>query len=626
MRNQQQRRLTALILLTGGWMVCSVASVSATEWTVPVSVSNDAAVSQELILGIHPDGTYGVDPGLGEVGLPPWPPTAVFDARFLIDGIEGLHCDIRDDSQTARTHKIKWQAGDGGYPIVVRWNGASLPPATFTMSDGYTGTLIPAFDMTTTDSLVIPPEQSYIKRLDIVVIPGEVPPAPPVITPVIPDLIVFDGQQFPELSLDDYVVDSDTPDADLEWIITGDNPPWVTISTDRMLSIESPPGWIGARLFNLRVMDPGGLEDDQDFLVSTVAGGLPTWITSLNLENGSDEQEQVHIGIHPDGTDGIDPALGEVALPPWPPSAIFNARMLLVDELTHTERDIRQSGDGLIEYHLQWQAGEDGHPVTVTWSDNLPAGEFTIRDDIGGTILPPLDMRTTQNLVVPDTTLSGLIIAVEPMVDTTPPQGPAALEVTSWIPDVSVTLDWSSWECIEENFAYYEILFDTDYFEDEADYYWDWSEDADLGLIETSTTTVRLPMAALGYVFRIRAWDAFGNVGPVSQFCFVGQPAEVSQEEVGSRPFSLKQNWPNPFNPRTTIHFTLSKDTEIDLDVYNACGRLVRNLTHGILPAGEHAVIWDGHLDSGEPAASGMYFFRVVGDGLTETRKMTILR
>ncbi|MFH1844323.1 MAG: FlgD immunoglobulin-like domain containing protein, partial [bacterium] len=559
---------------------------------------------------------------------PPWPPTSVFDARFLVDGVEGLHRDIRDDSETERTHRIQWQPGGGGYPVVIRWDSATLPPATFTMSDGYTGSLIPPFDMTTTDSLAIPSAQSYIKRLDIVVIPGEVPPAPPVITPVVPDLVVFAGQQFPDLQLDDYVIDPDTPDVDLEWIITGDGPPWLSISTGRVLSIEAPPGWTGAQLFNLRVIDPGGLEDEQDFLVSVVAGGLPTWSTSLILTNAVSEQEQASIGIHPDGTDGIDPALGEVALPPWPPSDVFNARMLLVDGLTHSERDIRESGAGLIEYHLQWQAGDGGYPVTVTWSDNLPAGDFHIRDDIDGTFLPPLDMQSTHSLVVPDSLsfIEGLIIAVEPTVDNTPPQGPLALEVTGWIPDVSVTLDWSSWPCIEENFGYYEILFDTAYFVDEADYQWDWSEDPALSSISTTTTTVQLPAIAPGYMFRIRAWDTHGNVGPVSEYCTVGGVAPVLPAEMVSAALVIQRIWPNPFNPRTTIRFALAKDSRIVLKIHDSRGRCIRDLHQGILPAGDHTIVWDGRLESGEPASSGVYFCRLAGEGMVETRKMTLLK
>ena len=65
---------------------------------------------------------------------------------------------------------------------------------------------------------------------------------------MIPDLQIFTGQQFPELNLDDYVTDPDHPDDQLSWIITGDNPPWPTISPDRVLTFEVPAGWNGPPL------------------------------------------------------------------------------------------------------------------------------------------------------------------------------------------------------------------------------------------------------------------------------------------------------------------------------------------------------------------------------------------
>ncbi|MFO7653847.1 MAG: hypothetical protein R6X25_08515, partial [Candidatus Krumholzibacteriia bacterium] len=327
--------MTACALQSAAW---------AEEWIMPLTVFNHGGASQILELGIHPGGTDGVDPHLGEVGLPPWPPSSVFEARFLIDGIEGLHLDIRSDTPTERTHRIQWQPGDGGYPIVVCWDATALPHATFTMQDGYTGTLIPPFDMATVDSLLIPSGQSYIKRLDIVVLPGTVPPSPPQITPAIPDLSVFSGQQFATVALDEHVIDADDPVEDLAWFVTGEAPPWITISPDRILSIEAPAGWTGSRLFNLRAMDPGGLEDDQDFLVSVLAGGLPNWSIRLDVSNNAAETDQARIGIHPSATDGLDPGLGEVALPPWPPSNVFDARLALPDGMTHAKLDLRERG------------------------------------------------------------------------------------------------------------------------------------------------------------------------------------------------------------------------------------------------------------------------------------------
>jgi hypothetical protein len=617
-------KLAALVL--GLAMIAGPAV--AEEWTTAVTVENGIGQTITLEYGIHPTGTDGVDAALGEVGLPPWPPTAVFEARFHIDGVEGLALDIRDDSTTERTHEIRWQAGGGGYPVILRWDASTLPPATFTMQDGYTGTLIPPFDMAQTDSLVVPAIQSYITRINITVLPGELPPGPPIITPEIPDQTVFMGQQFVDLDLDDYVADPDNAFEDLEWILTGDGPPWLTLGLDRTLTIEAPDGWTGIADFNLRVTDPGGLQDDQDFRLTVLQPGLPSWIVALNVENGIGELESLGVGIHTDATDGIDPDLDEVALPPWPPSDVFDARCELPDAVTHSRLDLRTSGGGDPSYHLVWQTGIGGYPVTVTWPAELPLGGFIIRDDLGGAFLPPLDMSTTQTLVVPDSLsfITGLVIEATPLVDTLAPVGPAGLDVTDWLAWDWVILDWSSYPCTEENFAYYEILFDTDLFTTVAYHSWDWSEDGALASIGTTTTTVLLPAPADGYVFRIRAWDAFGNAGPLSDYCYVGGVTGAPTPTLDGTLLQASACTPNPFNPNTVIYLELERDTEIRAEVFDSRGQRVRLLLQEPLTAGAHSLAWDGRGDQGESLASGFYLCRITGGGESLNRKMILLK
>lgn len=70
----------------------------------------------------------------------------------------------------------------------------------------------------------------------------------------------------------------------------------------------------------------------------------------------------------------------------------------------------------------------------------------------------------------------------------------------------------------------------------------------------------------------------------------------------------LKGNFPNPFNPSTTISFALSVDGPATLEVYDLAGRRVRQLlTGGSMPAGQHAVVWDGRDESGKAVAAGVY-------------------
>lgn len=83
---------------------------------------------------------------------------------------------------------------------------------------------------------------------------------------------------------------------------------------------------------------------------------------------------------------------------------------------------------------------------------------------------------------------------------------------------------------------------------------------------------------------------------------------------------------PNPFNPRTTIRFTLAAAGAVDLGVYDLQGRLVRRLLSEAREAGEHAVVWHGDDDGGGAMASGTYFCRLRAEGREFTRKLVLLR
>lgn len=90
--------------------------------------------------------------------------------------------------------------------------------------------------------------------------------------------------------------------------------------------------------------------------------------------------------------------------------------------------------------------------------------------------------------------------------------------------------------------------------------------------------------------------------------------------------YSLAQNFPNPFNPTTTIHFSVPRSQRVTIDVLNLLGQKIRTLIDDTYPAGEHRVIWDGKDKGGEIAASGMYFYRLRGEGYVETRQMLLMK
>jgi len=89
--------------------------------------------------------------------------------------------------------------------------------------------------------------------------------------------------------------------------------------------------------------------------------------------------------------------------------------------------------------------------------------------------------------------------------------------------------------------------------------------------------------------------------------------------------------WPNPFNPRTDLRFSLAATASGTLDVFDVSGRHLRRLAEGNFAAGEHRFAWDGTDEDGRGLPSGVYFARFAGESaaggaLTASRKLVLLR
>jgi hypothetical protein len=97
------------------------------------------------------------------------------------------------------------------------------------------------------------------------------------------------------------------------------------------------------------------------------------------------------------------------------------------------------------------------------------------------------------------------------------------------------------------------------------------------------------------------------------------------EDEVGDSSV-LRQNVPNPFNPKTDIQYVLTRSGHVTLEIYDAAGHLVRCLVDETQDEGEQVVPWDGRNDEGVRMASGVYFYRLKTEATEETRKMVILK
>lgn len=107
-----------------------------------------------------------------------------------------------------------------------------------------------------------------------------------------------------------------------------------------------------------------------------------------------------------------------------------------------------------------------------------------------------------------------------------------------------------------------------------------------------------------------------------------GTEARSEPVRVGAVPpaLVLGQNQPNPFNPATTIRFSIPAAARVTLRIHDVAGRLVRTLSDAERPAGEYDVTWDGRDDRGAGVAAGVYFYRLAAGGESQTRKMILLK
>jgi len=117
------------------------------------------------------------------------------------------------------------------------------------------------------------------------------------------------------------------------------------------------------------------------------------------------------------------------------------------------------------------------------------------------------------------------------------------------------------------------------------------------------------------YTYRVGVRDEDGE--------FYSAPRSVTTPTIS---YALDQNVPNPFNPTTTISYTLPDAGAVKLSIYDASGRLVRTLVSSAREHGSHAEVWDGTDSAGRAVSSGIYFYRLDAGKFSQSRKMVLLK
>ncbi|MCK4774875.1 MAG: choice-of-anchor B family protein, partial [Candidatus Krumholzibacteria bacterium] len=121
--------------------------------------------------------------------------------------------------------------------------------------------------------------------------------------------------------------------------------------------------------------------------------------------------------------------------------------------------------------------------------------------------------------------------------------------------------------------------------------------------------------------------NIYVNDRPEGFFVFVLDSTVTGVVSDPPSSFVLQHNYPNPFNPTTTIDYDVpASGGHVTLLIYDVSGRLVRTMVNGTQTPGRKTVTWDGRSNRGQMVATGVYFYRMTAPGFAKTRKMVMMK
>jgi hypothetical protein len=167
------------------------------------------------------------------------------------------------------------------------------------------------------------------------------------------------------------------------------------------------------------------------------------------------------------------------------------------------------------------------------------------------------------------------------------------------------------------------------------DYQWTTTHGQMVGIVEQ--------IAGGGVIYQPLVWKVKAEDGLYTTWSTPGDPTAdprpgfrlsidlsviVSTDDVPNAPttFNLEQNFPNPFNPSTTVRYTVPEASQVTVMVYDLLGNLVSTLVNDQQQAGSYEVQWNATNDQGDVVPTGNYILKMVAGDFSQTRKMTLLK
>ena len=117
-------------------------------------------------------------------------------------------------------------------------------------------------------------------------------------------------------------------------------------------------------------------------------------------------------------------------------------------------------------------------------------------------------------------------------------------------------------------------------------------------------------------------YESLINIGHISQVTIL----DIDNEVIESEEFSLYQNYPNPFNPYTNISYKLSKDSFVDISIYDMRGNLVKNLVKKFQKSGKKSIVWNTLDINRNNVPTGLYIYKLKAGESIYTKKMLFLK
>ncbi|MDD4289715.1 MAG: FlgD immunoglobulin-like domain containing protein [Patescibacteria group bacterium] len=135
------------------------------------------------------------------------------------------------------------------------------------------------------------------------------------------------------------------------------------------------------------------------------------------------------------------------------------------------------------------------------------------------------------------------------------------------------------------------------------------------GFVENGFITIPIPNPDLEYKVETRYWQNANTMTDIDDP--ITPPAESPV---------LNQNYPNPFNIQTSISYTIPKSGNVQIEIYNVKGQLVKTLVSGDKTSGDYSVTWNGTDQNGQLVSQGIYFYKMVSGKFSSTKKMILMK